>query len=150
MPDDYYTFTTPTRDWIRFQFDATDGRPTGAISDVRPETNPNEATFVCEADRTYGPLIVEALERHCDALDDGGLSPTVVIVRDPDYENAVTTFGEVEVHDIDLGRADLSDPDELTEWAASHMDDSRKFRRVGKHDVADFIEETVDETKANA
>jgi hypothetical protein len=30
------------------------------------------------------------------------------------------------------------------------MDDSRKFRRVGKHDVADFIEETVDETKANA
>lgn len=48
--------------------------------------------------------------------------PIVVVIRDPDASNDIHTFnGDVLVHDMDLGYADLHDVGEYLEWAASHL-----------------------------
>lgn len=51
----------------------------------------------------------------------------VVIIRDPDFSNDIHVFGDEDgavcAFDIDLGRADLSDPDEFAEWAESRAHD---------------------------
>lgn len=46
----------------------------------------------------------------------------VVCVRDPDYGNEFRVFGpHVEIHDIDLGYANLADVEEYLPWAVSHL-----------------------------
>lgn len=52
----------------------------------------------------------------------------IIIVRHPDYDNDITLFGETEgvvIVDIDLGRADLSDPVEFAEWAEGQLFETR-------------------------
>ena len=49
----------------------------------------------------------------------GAADNVSVIIRDPDYSNEIHIFGDDEgiccSFDLDLGRADLSDPDEFAE-----------------------------------
>jgi pantothenate kinase type III len=53
----------------------------------------------------------------------------VVIIRDPDFGNDIHVFGDtrglVATFDLDLGRADLRDPDEFAEWAENLAIDAR-------------------------
>ena len=49
--------------------------------------------------------------------------PVILVVRDPDFENDIRVYddtGDVtdrfKVVDVDLGRGDLSAPDEFEEW----------------------------------
>ena len=69
--------------------------------------------------------------------------PIVVIIRDPDYENEIHTFGMATVHDIDVGRFDLEDEEEAREWAETHMLSALRFAYAGYQDVADLIENVV-------
>lgn len=68
----------------------------------------------------------------------------IVIIRDPDFSNEIHIFGDDEgvcaTFDLDLGRADLSDPDEFAEWAESQALDARDTRTGG---AATLIAEVV-------
>ncbi len=67
--------------------------------------------------------------------------PLVLIVRDPDASNDVTVFGgDVETHDMDLGYANLDDPNEFIEWYHSHLHAAATYREQGYGDAADAIE----------
>lgn len=49
----------------------------------------------------------------------------VLCVRDPDESNEFTIYpadADVDIIDVDLGRADLSDWNEFVEWASSQFD----------------------------
>ena len=74
----------------------------------------------------------------------------IVIIRDPDFDNEVGIFGDDEgicaYFDIDLGRADLSDPDEFAEWAESRKFDVKHTRTGG---AATLIASIVRETAEN-
>jgi hypothetical protein len=73
----------------------------------------------------------------------------VLVVRDPDYDNSFTTFEGAEpgvaIFDIDLGRSDLSDEDELAEWKDSHEADVAELRAAGRNDAADAYQQIIDE-----
>lgn len=75
----------------------------------------------------------------------------VIVTRDPDADNEYRAWGKefgngiVWCHDIDLGRADLSDPDEYDGWAESHgaiADDMEKF---GWPEAAEYLRRTIDD-----
>jgi hypothetical protein len=69
----------------------------------------------------------------------------VIVVRDPDYENEFTIVGpaRVRVIEIDLGRADLSDPDELAAWLDSHERRAGELRDRGDDEAADAYHKLV-------
>lgn len=75
--------------------------------------------------------------------DDKKPRPVVVVTRHPDYDNEHAVFGDAEVHDIDMGRSDLRDPDTLALWQDSHRTEAQRYRAQGRHDVADHIEQVV-------
>jgi hypothetical protein len=73
--------------------------------------------------------------------------PVVVVVRHPDLGNETTTFGDVEVIDMDLGGSfDVTaikhdDLEAVTSWAASHRNEAAKLPKG--HPARDLIEEQV-------
>lgn len=72
----------------------------------------------------------------------------VVCVRDPDWDNAYEVFpGDepgVEIFDVDLGRADLSDENEFADWYFSHMEDVERLRKGGHAAAADHYAEVIE------
>lgn len=74
----------------------------------------------------------------------GPKEPLVIVVRDPDASNEYATFaGSVRIHDVDCGRADLSDPDEYREWAASHEESAAALAKDGYAEAAEYLRQVV-------
>ena len=67
----------------------------------------------------------------------------VVTVRDPDADNYYAAWtrgaGPVYVHDMDLGRSDLSDAEELGEWQAAHEEVAVALEVAGWPEAAAYI-----------
>jgi hypothetical protein len=66
----------------------------------------------------------------------------VVVFRDPEWSNEffVEPRGyEVEIHDVDFGRADLDDPEEAAEFYASHAARAEELRKLGFPEAANAI-----------
>lgn len=78
----------------------------------------------------------------------------VVVVRHPDFANDIDVFGvageDLTVVNLDLGRSDLSKPDEYAEWRESHMLDARLAREKGRDDAADLIEQVIADNHPDA
>jgi len=64
--------------------------------------------------------------------------PVVLVVRDPDSSNEITTWGIDNpcVIDVDLGYMDVASPDEFPDWAASLVD---TIDQLGDHPAATSI-----------
>lgn len=70
----------------------------------------------------------------------------VIVVRDPDYENTYRTFGApVRTVDVDLGRSDLSNPEEYVEWAESMREEVASLKFADWHDAAAELENIIEE-----
>lgn len=70
----------------------------------------------------------------------------VICVRDPDDSNSYSVYGgEVEIVDVDLGRADLRDPDEFSEWFESHLSTANELREKGETEAGDALEALIRE-----
>jgi hypothetical protein len=69
----------------------------------------------------------------------------VIVVRDPDYENEFYIVGpaRVEAIEVDLGRADLSDPDERAAWLTSHERKVGELRDRGDDEAADAYQRVL-------
>ena len=69
----------------------------------------------------------------------------VVCVRDPDEDNDYIAWtrgsGPVYVHDMDMGRGDLSDGEERAEWQASHELTAVMLATIGWPEAAAYIRE---------
>jgi hypothetical protein len=62
-----------------------------------------------------------------------GEVPIIIVLRDPDFSNEFIRFGpEVVIHDVDFGRADLSDREEFLEWRESHLVSAGELELLGK------------------
>lgn len=72
----------------------------------------------------------------------------VVVIRDPDDDNAISVFGEDDavIIDIDLGRADLRDPEEFEYWQRAHRANAVACRWK---DAAKLVKSVVAETADN-
>lgn len=90
--------------------------------------------------RNRYPGLAERIDEYLAAP---GLTPVVVVVRDPDYENTYAIFdGDVEIHDIDLGNSDLTERDEWLGWAASHLHFAISIEST-RPEAADHIRDVV-------
>jgi hypothetical protein len=72
----------------------------------------------------------------------------VLVVRDPDYSNEFDIYPGsepgVSIFDIDLGRADLKDREELRGWQDCHMQDVRSLQAADRTDAAAAYQAIVD------
>jgi hypothetical protein len=74
----------------------------------------------------------------------------VICVRDPDASNEYRVFGDdVEIIDVDLGYADLSDPEEWAEWKASQLMDVRALEVAGEKEAAEYLRSLIDQIESN-
>lgn len=74
----------------------------------------------------------------------------VICVRDPDASNDYAVFGgDVTIIDVDLGYADLSDPEEWAEWKQSQLADVLVLERSGQKEAAEYLQSIIDQVESN-
>lgn len=75
----------------------------------------------------------------------------VIVVRNPDADNTYQAWGKefgngiLWAHDMDLGRADLTDQDEFDEWATTHGAVADEMHKLGWPEAAEHINSVIDQ-----
>lgn len=110
------------------------------------------ATDPAVSDEEYAAGLADVIARCQMALDHTTRPvprrrpPLVIAVRDPDYSNEFHVYGgDVEIHDVDLGRFDLGDLDEYLPWAAGHLGAADSFSEAGYSGAASLLRRVVED-----
>lgn len=117
--------------------------------DLDPQSTFTAGLHSYMGDEADGPFVSAAWDPKARLVDHwpAPTVPVVVVTRHPDFENHYQTFGHVKTYDIDMGRSNLKDPDELASWRESHRIGAQEFRDAGQPAVAEHIETTINEVE---
>lgn len=114
------------------------------IEEERWIFDPDDLNAVIAQDSSSVTLVTELEVRPVEAH----AGPIVVCIRHPDASNDFTVFGgDVEIHDVDYGSGNLSDPEEYREFVEGWETTIAELRERGQHGAADCLAEAVRDGK---